>query len=57
VVASAFVRQDDDLRILNDLEFPASPEQAANNAMLRDGARNLITARLDKILPAYLKGE
>jgi len=57
VVASAFVRPDDALRILNDLEFPTSAERAASNAMLRDGARNLITARLDKVLPAYLKGE
>jgi hypothetical protein len=56
VVASAFVRPDDALRILNDLEFPTSPEQAANNAMLHDGARNLITARLGKVLARLSQG-
>lgn len=56
-IASAFVGKGDDIRILNDLEFPKTPEQATNNASLRDSTRNLVAAKLDKILPAYIKGE
>ncbi|WP_298245186.1 hypothetical protein [uncultured Bradyrhizobium sp.] len=57
VLASSFSNKNDNNRILNDLEFPKTPEQAANNATLRDSARSLITAKLDKVLPAYIKGE
>ncbi|MBR1088962.1 hypothetical protein JQ621_15960 [Bradyrhizobium manausense] len=54
VLASSFSNKNDDIRILNDLDFPKTPEQATNNATLRDSARNLITAKLEKILPPYL---
>jgi hypothetical protein len=38
-----------------DIDFPASPEEAASNAKLRDTARVLVAERLDRILPEYLK--
>jgi hypothetical protein len=38
-----------------DIDFPASPEEAARNAKLRDTARALVAERLDRILPEYLK--
>lgn len=53
-IASALAGKGDDIRILNDLEFPKTPEQAANNASLRDNTRNLVAAKLDKVLPPYL---
>lgn len=46
---------DDTIRNVAGVEFPGSPEEAAKNAKLRDGARELVAARLDKILPEYLK--
>ncbi len=55
--AASLVGKDDNIRILNELEFPKTPEQATNNALLRDTARALVAAKLDKSLPAYLKGE
>ena len=39
---------------LKDFEVPATPEAVAGNSRLRDGARTMIAARLDKELPAYL---
>jgi hypothetical protein len=57
VLASSFSNKNDDIRILNDLDFPKTREQATNNATLRDSARSLITAKLDKFLPAYIKGD
>ena len=39
---------------LKDFEVPATPESVAGNSRLRDGARAMIAARLDKELPAYL---
>jgi hypothetical protein len=39
---------------LRDFEVPATPEAVAGNSRLRDGARAMIAARLDKELPAYL---
>jgi hypothetical protein len=47
--------KDNNLRELDDSAFPASPPEAANSATLRDGARALLTEKLDKILPAYFK--
>jgi hypothetical protein len=38
-----------------DAEFPASPDAAAKDIKLRDSARILISERLDRILPEYLK--
>jgi hypothetical protein len=43
------------LRAVDGAEFPASPEAAAKDAKLRDAARALVTERLDRILPEYLK--
>ena len=53
-IAASLVGKDDNIRILNNLDFPKTPEQATNNAVLRDSARELITAQLDKFLPPYL---
>jgi hypothetical protein len=39
---------------LKDFEVPATPEAVAGSSRLRDGARAMIAARLDKELPAYL---
>lgn len=39
---------------LKDFEVPATPEAVASNSRLRDGARAMLAARLDKELPAYL---
>jgi hypothetical protein len=39
---------------LKDFEVPTTPEAIAGNSRLRDGARAMIAARLDKELPAYL---
>ncbi len=57
VLATNLLGKDDNIRILNNLEFPKTPEEATNNALLRDNARGLVAAELDKSLPAYLKGE
>ena len=39
---------------LKDFEVPATPEAVAGNIRLRDGARAMVAAKLDKELPAYL---
>ena len=39
---------------LKDFEPPTTPDAVAGNSRLRDGARAMIAARLDKELPAYL---
>ncbi|HZR75051.1 hypothetical protein [Bradyrhizobium sp.] len=39
---------------LKDFEVPATPEAVAGNSRLRDGARAMVAAKLDKELPAYL---
>jgi hypothetical protein len=39
---------------LKDFEVPATPEAVASNSRLRDGARGMLAAKLDKELPAYL---
>lgn len=57
VVASSFSNKNDNMQILNNLEFPKTPEQVTNSALLRDSTRSLLTAQLDKYLPAYIKGE
>ena len=46
---------DPSLHKIDDSAFPASPEDAARSTVLREGARNLLTERLDKFLPAYFK--
>lgn len=57
VVASSFSNKNDNMQILNNLEFPKTSEQVTNSALLRDSTRSLLTAQLDKYLPAYIKGE
>ena len=39
---------------LRDFEVPATSEAVAGNSRLRDGARAMVAAKLDKELPAYL---
>jgi hypothetical protein len=39
---------------LQDFEPPTTPEAIAGNTRLREGARRMLAARLDKELPAYL---
>ncbi|MDX3969541.1 MAG: hypothetical protein QHD01_23515 [Bradyrhizobium sp.] len=57
VLASSFSNKNDNMQILNNLEFPKTPEQVTNSALLRDSTRSLLTAQLEKYLPAYIKGE
>jgi hypothetical protein len=45
----------DPLTKLDNESFPEPAAAVANNAMLRDRARALLAARLDKVLLAYLK--
>jgi hypothetical protein len=42
---------------LDNASFPEPAAEAANSAILRDRVRALLTAKLDKALPAYLKEE
>lgn len=48
--------KDENFRTLDDFEAPTTPEAAAGNIRLRDGARALLAAKLDKMLPTYLNG-
>jgi len=48
--------KDENFQSLDDFEAPATPEAVASNVRLRDGARAMLAARLDKILPTYLNG-
>jgi hypothetical protein len=47
----------DPLTKLENESFPEPATAAANNPLLRDRTRALLAARLDKVLPAYLKEE
>jgi hypothetical protein len=49
------IAKDEFLRAVEGTEFPTSPEAAAKDMKLRDDARILVTERLDRILPEYLK--
>jgi hypothetical protein len=49
--------KDDNFRTLDDFEAPATPEAVASNLRLRDGARALLSAKLDQTLPLFLKEE
>jgi hypothetical protein len=42
-------------REVDDTSFPATPAEAATNPALREGARALLAASLDKTLPAMLR--
>jgi hypothetical protein len=46
--------KDENFIPLKDFEVPSSPEAVAGNVRLRDGARAMLIAKLDKYLPAYL---
>lgn len=46
--------KDENFTPLRDFEVPSTPEAVANNVRLRDGARAMLTAKLDKYLPAYV---
>lgn len=51
--ALSSIGRDEFIRSANT-EFPASPEEAARNPILRDAARAIVAERLDRILPKYL---
>lgn len=53
--AAANLTKNENMHEVDNSAFPASPPEAANSPMLRDGARDLLTERLDKYLPAYFK--
>jgi hypothetical protein len=46
--------KDENFTPLRDFEVPSTPEAVVANLRLRDGARAMLTAKLDKYLPAYL---
>ena len=46
--------KDENFTPLRDFDVPSSPESVVSNVRLRDGARAMLTAKLDKYLPAYL---
>jgi hypothetical protein len=47
----------DPLTKLENADFPTTAADAATSATLRDRTRALLTSRLDRTLPAYLKQE
>jgi hypothetical protein len=58
ILAGTFAAMTQDpLTKLDNDSFPEPAAAAANNTMLRDHTRALLAARLDKVLPAYLKEE
>jgi hypothetical protein len=46
--------KDENFTLLRDFENPSTPEAVASNVRLRDGTRDILIAKLDKYLPAYL---
>jgi hypothetical protein len=52
---AANLTKDENTGELDNSAFPASPQEAANSAVLRDRTRALLTERLDKNLPAFFK--
>ena len=46
--------KDENFTPLKDFEVPSTPEAVASDSRLRDGARAMLTAKLDKYLPAYV---
>lgn len=58
ILAGTFARMGrNPLTEIDNDAFPEPAAAAASSAILRDRMRALITANLDKALPAYLKGE
>jgi hypothetical protein len=54
-LSASMAARNEYMRAVEGAEFPASPEAAAKDTKLRDGARALVAERLDRILPEYLK--
>jgi hypothetical protein len=52
---AANLTKNETMHKVDNSAFPASPPDAVNSAALRDGTRDLLAERLDKILPAYFK--
>jgi len=48
---------EDPLKKLDNADFPDPPAAASNSVVLRDRIRTLITAKLDRDLPSYLKAQ
>jgi hypothetical protein len=46
--------KDENFTALKDFEIPSTPEAVTGDIRLRDGARAMLTAKLDKYLPAYV---
>ena len=58
VLMGTFARMTQDpLTELDKTSFPDPAAAAANSVLLRDRTRTLVAAKLDKILPAFLKAE
>jgi hypothetical protein len=55
ILAGSFARNP--VTELDNASFPEPASEAANNATLRDRVRALLTANLDRTLPAFLKEE
>ena len=52
---AANLTKNETMHKLDNSAFPASPPEAVGSTTLRDGTRDLLAERLDKILPAYFK--
>lgn len=46
--------KDENFTPIRDFEVPSTPDAVAGNVRLRDGARAMLTEKLDKYLPAYV---
>ena len=58
ILTGSFARlRGDPLTQLDNASFPEPASEAVNSALLRDRVRALLTANLDKTLPAFLKEE
>lgn len=56
-LAAAMRLTEDPLNKLDNSQFPDPPAAASSSAVLREKTRALVTDRLDRGLPGYLKGE
>lgn len=54
-LSASFSTKNDSFHVLENFEALKSPESAASNAALREGTRTLLSDRLDRVMPAYLK--
>ena len=46
--------KDENFTALKDFEVPSTAEAVTGDIRLRDGVRTMLTAKLDKYLPAYV---